>query len=115
VLLHRVIAVMPGLKRFKLLTLLLLSFSAQPIDGAGGIMFLVACLSMLVAHLYVQRACVRASPTWNHSPTYFLSTSTGWPKKLYIFQHTISLKTFKIKLNGFHQNVPRVLGTKIRL
>jgi len=30
---------------------------------------------------------------------------TGWPKKLYIFQHTISLEPFKIKWKGFHQNV----------
>ena len=28
---------------------------------------------------------------------------TGWPKKLYIFQHTISLEPFKIKWNAFHQ------------
>jgi len=33
-------------------------------------------------------------------------------KKLYIFQHTISLEPFKIKCNGFRQNVPRVSGNK---
>jgi len=36
----------------------------------------------------------------------------GGLKMLYIFQHSISLEPFKIKLNGFHQNVPRVSGNK---
>jgi len=31
---------------------------------------------------------------------------TGWPKKLYIFQHTISLEPLKIKWKRFHRNVP---------
>jgi len=33
-------------------------------------------------------------------------------KKLYIIQHTMSLEPFKIKWNGFHQNVPTVSGNK---
>jgi len=36
----------------------------------------------------------------------------GGPKNLYIFQHTISLETFKMKWNGFRQNVPRVAENK---
>jgi len=36
----------------------------------------------------------------------------GGPKKLCISQHTIFLEPFKIKLNGFHQNVPRVSKNK---
>ena len=37
---------------------------------------------------------------------------TGWPKKLYIFQHALSLEPFKIIGNGFHQNVLRISGNK---
>jgi len=33
---------------------------------------------------------------------YTLQLFTGWPKKLYVVQHTISLESFKIKWNGFH-------------
>jgi len=33
-------------------------------------------------------------------------------QKLYIFRHTIFLESFKIKLNGFDHNVPRVFGNK---
>jgi len=39
-----------------------------------------------------------------------LPACTGWPKKLYIFQHTISLEPFEIIRSGFHQNVPKVSG-----
>jgi len=41
-----------------------------------------------------------------------ISPYIGWPKKLYIFQHTISLQPFKIKRNGFHWNIHRVSGIK---
>jgi len=34
------------------------------------------------------------------------------PKKLYIFQHALSLEPFKIIGNGFHQNVLRISGNK---
>ena len=30
---------------------------------------------------------------------------TGWPKKLYFFQHAISLEPFEIKRNGFQQKI----------
>ena len=41
-----------------------------------------------------------------------LRDSTEWPKKLCIFHRTIFLELLKIKLSGFHQNVPRVSGNK---
>jgi len=56
-------------------------------------------------HLYSVAICLSVRTVW------LLSCQSG-PKKLYIFQHTVSLKTFKIKWNGFHQNVPRVSGNK---
>jgi len=47
----------------------------------------------------VNVSVVKAVP---HSVGYLLSTNKTWPKKLYIFQHTISLEPFKKKWNGFH-------------
>ena len=44
--------------------------------------------------------------------TEFLRQTTGWLKKLYIFQRTMSLEPFKIKWKRFLQNVPRVCGNK---
>ena len=46
---------------------------------------------------------------FNSSETKYrrLSTTTGRPKKLHWVYVTISMQPFKIKRNGFYENVPR--------
>ena len=45
-------------------------------------------------------------------PSTVIKINTGWPNRLYIFQHTKSLEPFKKRLNEFHQSVPRISGNK---